>query len=84
MLAVVVMYGFVMMASDYLHHDFACHAQSRTHCNACSASQSAQESDAGGTSVTAINSLVGRVEIQMARAVHTPAPSCISDRAPPA
>ncbi|MSO55987.1 MAG: hypothetical protein EXQ55_03565 [Acidobacteria bacterium] len=73
-----------MIASAFLHHDFACHEHPLAHCNACSAAQSAKKSEAGGAPVTALDSLVGRIEIRMARAVYTPALSCVSDRAPPA
>jgi hypothetical protein len=83
-MALVVMYGFVMTASAFEHHSFTCHERSRTHCSACSASQSAQQSDVGGAPIAAINALGGRVELLSVRAPHAPAPSWLSDRAPPA
>jgi hypothetical protein len=82
-LAVVIVYGLVLMAGPFLHHDFACHENSRTHCTSCQISQYAQKVDVGGTPVDAVPRIVGRIELRAAITVETPARSCISDRAPP-
>ena len=39
--AVVALYGLLLMAAPMLHHDFACHQKSPTHCGSCTASPSA-------------------------------------------
>jgi len=83
-IAIVVVYALVLSAGSFLHHDFACHQNSRTHCTACQINQSAQKVDAGVPPLDAIDRLIGRVELQAATAADKPLLSSISDRAPPA
>jgi hypothetical protein len=83
-IALVVIYVLVLVAGQFLHHDFACHENSRTHCPFCQINQSAQKVDVGGPPLDDIDRLVGRVELRAAAGVDTPTLSSISDRAPPA
>ena len=38
-LTAALLYVFVLLGSAFLHHDFACHEKSRTHCTSCVFSQ---------------------------------------------
>jgi hypothetical protein len=82
--AVVVLYAFVVAASAFFHHDFACRQDSRTHCISCSVSQDAQRVESHGGPVDAIQQVAGRVELRNHSAVNIPALTSLSDRAPPA
>ena len=82
--ALMVVYGLVVFAGSFLDHDFACHQNSRTHCPFCHISQGGQKVDIGGSGLETPRRVVGRIELQAAFAVRTPAASGISDRAPPA
>jgi hypothetical protein len=39
-LALILLYGFVLLASGFAHHDLECHLKSRTHCTSCVFTQS--------------------------------------------
>jgi hypothetical protein len=41
----VAIYTGVLLLTPGLHHDFACHQNSRTHCTSCLSSQSAPNVD---------------------------------------
>jgi hypothetical protein len=45
--AALVAYSLLVVGSAVLHHDFACHQTSRTHCAACTWSQIASGIEAG-------------------------------------
>lgn len=45
-LAVVGLYALLVMSAPLLHHDFACHQKSSTHCVACVSSPSAPRATA--------------------------------------
>jgi hypothetical protein len=81
--AVVLLYGLVVFGASFLHHDFACHQNSRTHCTACSVSQYAQKSESHGVPLDAMQHVSGRVELRAPVTVATPVLVFISDRAPP-
>jgi hypothetical protein len=83
-IAIVVVYALVLSAGSFLHHDFACHQNSRTHCTFCLTNQSAQKVEISGPPLDAIDRLVGRVELQAATADERTFLSSLSDRAPPA
>jgi hypothetical protein len=80
----LVVYMLVLAAGQFLHHDFACHENSRTHCPSCQIDQSAQKVDVGGPPLDVIDRFVGRIELRAATAVDAPFLSSFSDRAPPA
>jgi hypothetical protein len=83
-LAVIALYALIMSAGAFLHHDFACHQNSRTHCPSCQLTQHAQKTEAGGAPLDAPRCLVGRIELRSDFSAELPAVSSISDRAPPA
>jgi hypothetical protein len=83
-LAVVVLYAFILAASAFFHHDFACHQNSRTHCTACSVSQYAQKAESNGAPLDVLPLVAGRVEFRAPVDVDTLVLLFISDRAPPA
>jgi hypothetical protein len=83
-LAVLVLYGLVLFAASFLHHDFACHQNSRTHCPACSVSQYAQKAESNGAPLDVLDVVAGRIELRSPAGVDTPVLLFISDRAPPA
>jgi hypothetical protein len=37
--AAALLYGFVLLAAGFAHHDFECHRKSPTHCTSCVFSQ---------------------------------------------
>ena len=82
--AFVAMYAVVMLASGFLHHDFACHRNSPTHCTSCLTNQSAQKVDVSAAPLDAIDRLIGKVELRSAFVVDRPLLTSVSDRAPPA
>lgn len=41
------MYGALLVAGPFLHHDFACHLKSRVHCTVCISSHSASGTERG-------------------------------------
>lgn len=83
-LAIVVFYGVVLLLGPSLHHDFACHQSSRTHCLSCLSSQSAPNHDVHGAPVDELHRVAERVEVWASIHVQTPALSAVSDRSPPA
>ena len=52
----------IMSAGAFLHHDFDCHQNSRTHCPSCQLTQHAQKTEAGGAPLDAPRGLVGQIE----------------------
>ncbi len=43
----VFLYGALLVAGPFLHHDFACHQKSRVHCTVCISSHSASGAERG-------------------------------------
>jgi hypothetical protein len=82
--AVVALYVFVVAASAFFHHDFACRQDSRTHCIACSVSQDAQRAETHGGPLDTLQPLAGRVEPRTHASIDIPSLTFLSDRAPPA
>jgi hypothetical protein len=78
-----VMFGVVLTAAPGLHHDFACHQNSRTHCNSCLSSQSAPNVDICATPIGAAANLSGKVEMRPSAELHTPTRFFDSGRSPP-
>ena len=83
-LAIVVLYGAVLLLGPALHHDFACHQSSRTHCLSCLSSPSAPNQDVHGIPVDQLHRVAERIEMLASVHVQTPALSALSDRSPPA
>jgi hypothetical protein len=83
-LAIVVLYAFVLGASAFLHHDFTCRQDSRTHCTACNVSQDAQRVESHRGPLDAIQRVSGRVELRANASIDIPSLTIVSDRAPPA
>jgi hypothetical protein len=83
-LAVVVLYAFVLAASAFFHHDFACRQDSRIHCISCSVGQDAQKVESHGIPLDAIHRVAGRVEARASHVAGTLISCRISDRSPPA
>jgi hypothetical protein len=84
LLAVVTVYGLVIAACAFLHHDFACHENSRTHCPSCQVSQHAQKVEASAAVIEAVLRPAGRLETYTARPIETLAPPRLAGRSPPA
>lgn len=81
--AVVTLYGVLLMAAPVLHHDFACHQKSPTHCGSCTASPSAPHASAH-TVLAPPLTLLGQVAVDGPAAVSVrPVPTRLG-RAPPA
>lgn len=79
----VALYGVLLMAAPVLHHDFACHQKSPTHCGSCTASPSAPFASAHTVVAPALTRL-GRVAVDGPASVTVrPAPTQLG-RAPPA
>jgi hypothetical protein len=83
-LAVVILYTFVFAVSAFLHHDFDCHQNSRTHCTACQSSQQAQQVEVGAAGVEAVLQLAGHLEASTAHPIETLASPRLAGRSPPA
>src|SRR5712691_8869710 len=83
-LAAIAVYALIMSAGAFLHHDFACHQNTRTQCRPCQRTQHVQKTEAGGTQLDGPRFLVGRIELRSDVNAELPAVSSISDRAPPA
>lgn len=82
-LVVAGLYALLVMSAPVLHHDFACHQKSPTHCVACSASPSAPRAVATVVVVPALTEL-GRV-VDATRAPLRARPIlALPGRAPPA
>jgi hypothetical protein len=82
-LAVVALYGVLLMAAPALHHDFACHQKSPTHCGSCTASPSAPQASTGPVIATALR-VLGHVAVDGPAGLSAgPAPTQLG-RAPPA
>jgi hypothetical protein len=79
-----VMFGVVLTVTPGLHHDFACHQNSRTHCNSCLSSQSAPNVDVCATPIRATADLSGKVETRPSAELRTPTRFSDSGRSPPA
>ncbi len=79
-----VMFGAVQAVTPGLHHDFACHQNSRTHCNSCLSSQSAPNVDICAAPIGATASLSGKVEMRPSTEVPSPTRFSDSGRSPPA
>ena len=80
---VLGLYALVAIATPLLHHDLACHFQSKSHCDACTASSTASRIESvptiGGHSAP-VSELSATEERQPATAFR----SVSSGRAPPA
>ena len=83
-LVVVAFYGVVLLLGPCLHHDFACHQSSRTHCVSCFSSQSAPSQDVSGAPVDELHRVAERIEALASIHVQTPALAADSGRSPPA
>jgi hypothetical protein len=78
------MFGVVLTLTPGLHHDFACHQNSRTHCNSCLNSQSAPHVDICAAPIAATTDLLGNVEMRASAFVQTSTRFSESGRSPPA
>lgn len=79
---VLGLYALVSIVAPLLHHDFACHLQSRPHCDACTASPEASRIEAGVVLVSRIQPLrLKRPDSVVAR--HWPERPSSPGRAPP-
>jgi hypothetical protein len=83
-LVAVVFYGVVLLLTPGLHHDFACHQNSRSHCTSCLTSQSAPHVEMSAAPTGAMAALAGRIEIRPWVAIPTAATFSDSGRSPPA
>ena len=80
----LALYGVVMSAGAFLHHDFACHQNSRTHCSSCVISQHPQKSHSAAAPVHGLMLTTRRVELTISTAVESASVCRLSSRAPPA
>jgi hypothetical protein len=82
-LAVLGLYALLVMSAPVLHHDFACHQKSPTHCVACVSSPSAARATAAVVVTPALSEL-GRV-VEEGRQLFRARPLlALPGRAPPA
>jgi hypothetical protein len=81
--AVLLLYVFVFAANAFLHHDFACHQDSRTHCTACQISQQAQKVEASVAGVETVLRPAGRLEADTTQPIETLEPPLLAGRSPP-
>jgi hypothetical protein len=83
-LVAVVVYGVVLLLTPGLHHDFACHQNSRTHCTSCLTNQTAPNVDVCPAPIDAMAGIAGHVE--MCASVSAKSPALLADcgRSPPA
>jgi hypothetical protein len=79
-----MVYGLVIVASAFLHHDFACHENSRTHCPSCQISQQAQKVEVSAAVVDAVLRPAGRLEACATHLIDTLAAPRLAGRSPPA
>jgi hypothetical protein len=82
--SVAVMFAVVLAVTPGLHHDFACHQNSRTHCNSCLSSQTAPNVDICATPIRTTADLSGNVEMRPSAALRTLIRFSDSGRSPPA
>jgi hypothetical protein len=82
-LAVVGLYALLVMSAPLLHHDFACHQKSPTHCVACVSSPSAPRATAQVVVAPALSELGRVVEAGRRQFRERPLLS-LPGRAPPA
>jgi hypothetical protein len=83
-LVAIFLYAVVLLLTPGLHHDFACHQNSRSHCTSCLTNQTAPNVDVCPTPIGAMLGIAGQIE---ARAwVNAQSPALLSDsgRSPPA
>src|SRR3977135_2408481 len=78
-----VIYAAVLLVTPGLHHDFACHQNSRTHCTSCLTSQTAPNVDVCPAPVGAIAGVAGHLESLLAVPKQSPALFFDSGRSPP-
>jgi hypothetical protein len=82
-LAIVALYGALVVTAPVLHHDFACHQKSPTHCVSCTSSPSAPQASARVVVQPALT-LLGHVAADGSAGVSAlPRPRALG-RAPPA
>lgn len=82
-LVVAGLYALLVMSAPVLHHDFACHQKSPTHCVACTASPSAPRAVATVV-VTPTLAELGRVAEAERASFHERTILSLPGRAPPA
>jgi hypothetical protein len=82
-LAVVGLYALLVMSAPVLHHDFACHQKSPTHCVSCVSNPSAPRATATVVVATALSE-VGAVVEAGRRQFHERPLLTLRGRAPPA
>jgi hypothetical protein len=78
-----VIYAAVLLVTPGLHHDFACHQNSRTHCTSCLTSQTAPNVDVCPVPAGAMAAFAGHPESGLAVAIQSPALFSDSGRSPP-
>lgn len=82
-LAVLGLYVLLVMSAPVLHHDFACHQKSPTHCVACVSSPSAARAVAAVVVAPTLGEL-GRVVDDGRSQFHARPLLALPGRAPPA
>jgi hypothetical protein len=83
-LVATVLYSVVLLMTPALHHDFACHQNSRSHCTSCLTSQSAPHVEICAAPIAAMAAPGGRIETRPWVAIPTAATFSDSGRSPPA
>lgn len=78
------LYALVLVGSPMLHHDFACHLKSKTHCDACLANPLAPRAEPGVRLDALRLPPVGAVEALRQEASEPSSPICSPGRSPPA
>jgi hypothetical protein len=81
--AIVVFYALILSAGSFLHHDFACHENSRTHCPSCQMNH-AQSAGLEDAPVQVVQQPIGQIELSELLPLSVSALTIESDRAPPA
>jgi hypothetical protein len=83
-LPAALFFAFVFLLAPSLHHDFACHQNSRTHCTSCITSQAAAKVAVCPAPVDAVPAFAGKVEALASNAPYIPALFSDTGRSPPA
>ncbi len=81
---VLALFGLVLLASPYLHHDFGCHEKTPTHCTSCVSHPLALRAELPRSPLAPSRDSSGTVEIRSERPAQAVAPGGPSGRAPPA
>src|SRR4029434_1633366 len=82
-LPAALFFAFVFLLAPSLHHDFACHQNSRTHCTSCLTNQTAPNVDVCPAPVDHLAGIAGQIDARVSAGAKSPALLSDSGRSPP-